>query len=336
MKPLLGQLVRSFFEDYLVVQRGLRLNTVRSYRDILRLFLEFLAKDCHRKVSRLTAADLTFEGTERFLRHLEDRRQNQARTRNQRLAGLRTFFEYLGLRLPELLELCQRVSCLPAKRQPPRTMQYLEAAEVHELLDALPCTGGHALRDRTLLLFLYNTGARVQEVADLHQDCLDLGEPPRTRLYGKGGKWRTCPLWQETAALLRRLIHENGAPDEPTSPVFQAHHGIPLTRFGLYKIVRRCAGHLDRVGAHPRHVSPHLFRHTAAVHLLESGVEINVIRCWLGHASLETTNHYAEVSLRLKEKALRVCEAPLEVAAESRSSVVWREDKKLLDWLASL
>jgi integrase/recombinase XerD len=335
MTTSLGQLVHSFFEDHLRTQRGLQLNSIRSYRDTLRLYLCFVAKDRGSRITRLNVTDLTFERTQPFLKHLEEDRKNHIRSRNQRLAALRTFFEYVANRLPEMLETCERVALIPVKRVPPAETQFLQRDELTALLRGLAAGDKHSLRDRALLLFLYNTGARVQEVADVRVSHLDLNPPPRVRLHGKGDKWRTCPLWPETAQQLHLLVEQQTRRHDTDSPIFVSKPGRPLTRFGIYKIVRRRCSHLDSAGACSRHVTPHLFRHTAAVHLLESGVEVNVIRGWLGHASLETTNHYAEITAQLKEAALRVCELPWESVALHRK-VAWKDDQSLLAWLTSL
>jgi integrase/recombinase XerD len=336
MTTTLGQIVHSFFEDHLKVQLGLRPNSIRSYRDGLRLFLCFVAKEGRRRVTQLTMADLTFERVRQFLSHLEGDRKNHIQTRNQRLAALHSFFEYVARRSPEMLQTCEQVALIPSKRVHRPETHFLEREEVAALFKNLSTAGDRALRDRTLLLFLYNTGAQVQEVADLRLSHLDFGPPPRVRLCGKGNKWRTCPLWTETAEQLQRLIGHGKQPWDADAPVFASRPGRPLTRFGIYKIVRRHCGHLDSGGGHPRHVSPHLFRHTAAVHLLESGVEVNVIRGWLGHVSLETTNHYAEITTKIKENALRVCELPWESSAGLPRRAVWKDDQAVLDWLNSL
>jgi site-specific recombinase XerD len=197
----------------------------------------------------------------------------------------------------------------------------------------IPTRGTRSLRDRALLLFLYNTGARVEEVAQLRVEHLDL-PGLRVRLHGKGDKWRTCPLWKETAQTLKTLL------DEPTSAsqsVFTSVGGRPLTRFGIYKIVRRHGRFLDRPheGSRRGTITPHVFRHTTAVHLLESGVELNVIRGWLGHADISTTHHYAEINTRAKEAALRACD-PLGSDSSAARRPIWRTDETLLTWLASL
>jgi len=329
----LGPVIHSFFVDHLATVKGLRAASVRSYRDTVRLFLRFVSSDSRRKITRLSLDDLTFDRVVGFLRYLERDRANHIRTRNQRLAAVHCLFEYIGGRAPEMLGVCQRVASIPMKRVAPPETHFLERDEVEDLMHHLPRGGRLALRDRALLLFLYNTGARVQEVADLRVEHLELGEHPRVRLHGKGDKWRTSPLWQKTATLLASLIGSYESPAGPGTPVFSAH-GQPLTRFGIYKSVRRHGTYLDDVGT-ARRVTPHLFRHTAAVHLVEAGVEVNVIRGWLGHADLSTTNRYAEINTKAKEAALRAAEPPGSSAA-FRTTPVWRSDESLLKWLASL
>lgn len=330
----LGPLVHSFFVDHLVTVKGLRPASVRSYRDTVRLLLCFVAGDKKAKITKLSLEDLTFKRILGFLRYLEHDRRNHVRTRNQRLAALHTLFDYIASREPEMLAVCQQVAAIPMKRAAPAETHYLEREETEALLRDLPRTGRLALRDRALILFLYNTGARAQEVADLRVRDLEFGKGGLVRLHGKGDKWRKCPLWHQTEALLTELLDSSNATRKPDLAVFCASTGQPLTRFGIYKIVRRHAGHFDdpRVG---RTVSPHLFRHTAAVHLLEAGVDVNVIRGWLGHADLTTTNRYAEINTKAKVEALRATEPPGSSVAP-RSRPVWRSDETLLDWLSSL
>ena len=174
----LGPLVHSFFLDHLVTVKGLRPASVRSYRDTIRLLLCFVAQDKGSKITKLDVADLTFERVLGFLRYLEHERGNHVRTRNQRLAALHTLFDYIATREPEMLGVCQRVAAIPMKRAAPAETHFLERDEIERLFRHLPRDGRLALRDRALLLFLYNTGARVQEVADLRVGHLDLGETP--------------------------------------------------------------------------------------------------------------------------------------------------------------
>jgi len=336
--PTLGSLLYTFFDDYLKIQKGLRPHSIRSYGDAIRLFLQFAAKDLARKVTRLSLDDLTAELVCRFLQSLESARSNSVQSRNQRLAALRAFFEYLGRQLPDRLGQAQRVASIPRKRvHPPETL-FLERDEIEGVFTALPSSGHLALRDRALLLFLYNTGARVQEVADVRLSNVEFDPHPRVHLHGKGNKWRVCPLWSETASLLKRLLAQQENPGTGDRPLFAGHQGAPLTRFGIYKIVRRHTQQIIKHGVdgRQRRVSPHLWRHSTAVHLLEAGVEVNVIRGWLGHVSLETTNRYAEITIRTKEADLKHCDAPSAVSERFPRQPVWRDDAALLKWLQSL
>ncbi len=328
----LGPLLHSYFFDHLIAQKGLRRSSVRSYRDTIRLLLVFVAADKRGKVSSLALSDLTSDRVLGFLQHLEKARDNKVSTRNQRLAAVRSFFEHMASRAPEMLTECQRVAGIPTKRCPLPETRFLERDELAGLLAALPTSGRHALRDRALLVFLYNTGARVQEVADLRVEHVDLERGPRVQLHGKGDKWRTCPLWEDTARLLRPLIAERDRDD----PVFSAAARRPLTRFGIYKVVRRHSAKIDRIPRSGRRISPHVFRHTPAVHLLEAGVEVNVIRGWLGHAGLATTNRYADINARVKEAALRLTEPPAYGGDQPSKPPSWRHDPALLSWLGKL
>jgi site-specific recombinase XerD len=336
-KVPLGDIIRSYFQDYLVCQRGLSDATIKSYRDGLRLFLQFLARENNTKISRLSLSDLTSDQVIAFLNEIEQQRLNHISTRNQRLTSLRSFFDYVAHRDPTTLCEAERVDKIPRKRVAPPATISLEPDEVEKLFSNLPKRGKFSLRDRVLLLFLYNTGARVQETADLRVSNLELEDSPRVHLHGKGDKWRVCPLWQETRQLLQQLLEENNALNGLDEPVFRSIRGNPLTRFGIYKIVRKHSRELMKTGApDAKSISPHSLRHSTAVHLLESGVEINVIRAWLGHVSLETTNRYAELTLRMKEAALSKCEPPADILDKSHRRLRWRDDKDLLKWLNSL
>jgi integrase/recombinase XerD len=333
----LGQVVYGFLVDHLQVAKGLRPSSIASYRDGLRIFLRFVAADVGARITALPLSALTTDRVLNFLRSLEDSRHNHIRTRNQRLAMLRTFFGYLGGRVPELLAVAEQVARIPTKRVAAPVTHYLDRREIEGLFAALPSHVAAIARDRTLLLFLYNTGARAQEVADLRVGHLVLDHQPWVRLHGKGGKWRTCPLWKETADHLRRLIERPHGVAGPEDAVFCSPRGTPLTRFGLYKIVRRHGAHLDEApGQIGRRVTPHIFRHTAAVHLLEAGVEVNVIRGWLGHVSLETTNRYAEISLRTKSAALDACTSPVPAPDARARKQPWHTDVSLMTWLDTL
>jgi len=333
MTPL-GPVLFAFFSDHLPVQKGLRQSSIRSYRDTLKLFLQFIGRDAHRPVSRLTLEALDADRVLTFLRSLEADRHNHIRTRNQRLAALRTFFRYAASRFPEMVVHAERVERIPVKRSPTVETFCFDHDQMHSLFAELPTDAPQHARDRALLMLLYNTGARVQEVADLRVQDVDLHDPLRVRLHGKGDKWRVCPLWPETAALLRQLDTVRSL--RPDEPVFRSRLRRPMTRFGIYKLVKRHCMRLVTAGPRGPRVSPHLFRHTTAVHLLEAGVDINVIRGWLGHVSLSTTYRYAEISLQMKQAAVALCTPPVDSSAVSRPSIHWRTDPDILQWLQSL
>ena len=271
-----------------------------------------------------------------FLQMIEVTRGNHVSTRNQRLAALHTFYRYGGLQYPEMLAEAQRVEAIPMKRAAPPRTDYLEHDEIEALFKSLPSQGTLSLRDRAIFMVLYNTGARVQEIADLRIADVDLDGPLRVRLHGKGDKWRSCPLWPETAELLKRLIAD--VLGNQSSPLFMSRQRKPLTRFGIYKIVKRHTAALRQSTPEKKYcgVSPHVFRHSTAVGLLEQGVDVNVIRAWLGHVSLETTYRYAEITLRGKMAAVAACLPPVATSIPSRRSDGWRKDEELLKWLNSL
>ena len=254
----LGSLLHAFFENHLRCQHGVQPTTVRSYRDAIKLFLQFVAAAKRGKLTRLELSDLTCDRVLQFLNHLEEKRGNGVASRNQRLAALRHFFDYLADRVPERLAEAQRVASIPVKRTPPPRTHFLERDEIEALFQNLPTDEPWALRDRTLLLFLYNTGARVQEVAELRVGNLELSTKPRVHLHGKGNKWRICPLWQQSAALLSQLVAK--VRDNPEASVFVSRTGQALTRFGIYKIVRRHTGQGSGID-HRSPISPHAFRH---------------------------------------------------------------------------
>jgi integrase/recombinase XerD len=331
-----GQTIFAFFEDYLKAQKGLRPGSVRSYRDTLKLFLAYVASCRRRPITRLVLPDLSAQRVLDFLNMMEATRGNRVSTRNQRLAALHTFYRYLALQNPEILAEAQRVEAIPVKRTAPPQTDYLEHEEIEKLFKSLPRQGTLALRDRALFMLLYNTGARVQEIADLRVVDVDLNGPLRVRLHGKGDKWRSCPLWPETAALLKQLMTDWHGDQSAT--LFTSRQRKPLTRFGIYKIVTR---HTSGLRSHTsnkkcRGVSPHVFRHSTAVGLLEQGVDVNVIRAWLGHVSLDTTNRYAEITLRWKMAAIAACLPPDATSESLHPNRGWHQDEQLLKWLGSL
>jgi site-specific recombinase XerD len=299
---LLGPWVRRFLLEHLVAERNLSHNTQVSYRDTLRLLLPFASKHGGHAIERMTVEDLTQSVIRKFLDHLERDRQCSGVTRNQRLATIRSLARFVGMRSPVHVAWCAEIRAMPFKKTAKTMVGYLEKDEMDELLAQPDRRTFLGDRDHTLLLFLYNSGARADEVAKLTVDSLQLGAQSSVRLHGKGNKFRTCPLWPITAMALSTLIAGRGKSDA----VFLNRVNQPLTRFGIHRLVTQYAelASMKVPTLATKRVSPHTIRHTTAVHLLRAGVDINTIRAWLGHVSLDTTHIYAEVDMEMKAKAL--------------------------------
>jgi integrase/recombinase XerD len=332
---LLGPFVRRFLLEHVVADRCLSRNTLRSYRDAIRLMLQFLAKFYSVDATRLTAEQVTVKALRAFLTHREKDHGNSSATRNQRLAVIRSLLRFVARQVPELLDLAGQIQGIPLRRIAVQPMPYLEKAEIDALLATPDRRRSQGQRDYVLLLFLYNTGARAQEAADAKIGDLDL-ESSCVRIHGKGNKTRICPIWPHTVEMLRSLLspRANASPD---APIFLNIRGDPFTRFGIHALVERTvtrAAHTTRTLLRKR-VSPHTIRHSTAVHLLRAGVDINTIRAWLGHVSLETTNRYAEVDLEMKAKAIATCAVNLGDKRATRMPA-WRQNRDLMAFLASL
>lgn len=301
-RSLLGPWIRRFLLEHLVAERNLSLNTQASYRDTLTLLLPFASLRSARAIDRMTVEDLTPSIVREFLNHLEQDRGCSGVTRNQRLATVHSLARYIGMRSPVHLSWCTELRSIPFKKTAKTMIGYLEKPEMDALLQQPDRNTTLGSRDHALLLFLYNSGARADEAARLTVDSVRLGTSPSVRLLGKGNKLRMCPLWPATASALTRLILGHNASDA----VFRGRTGKPMTRFGVHRIVTLYAALAGQCVPSMllKRVSPHTIRHTTAVHLLRAGVDINTIRAWLGHVSLDTTHVYAEVDMEMKAKAL--------------------------------
>ncbi len=331
----LARALRGFFADHLPRVRGVSPHTVCSYRDAFMLLLRFVAARHERPVVALDFRDLGVDAILEFLDHLETDRHNGAATRNARLAAVHAFARYAATNDPEHIELCQRILVVPFKRARPRLVAYLEGDEIRALLNAPDRATPDGRRDHALLLALFNTGARVQEILDLRPCDLQLVRPLQARLRGKGRKERVCPLWPQTAEILRALLAERGADPAATQPLFRNHHGEPLTRFGVRYLLRKyaCVAQTAATTLDAKRVHPHVLRHTTAVHLLQAGVDLVTISHWLGHASVETTNRYAAVDLETKRAALAKARP---VGTIDPALAAWRTDATILQWLEAL
>jgi integrase/recombinase XerD len=305
----LGRDLVTFFEDFLPAQRGLSPHTIRAYRDALLLLLRFTARELRRTVDRLDVPDLTVERVTRFLASLEAERRNGIATRNARLGAIHVFARYLAGQRPEYLGILQRIIGMPFKRGAIEVpIEYLDRIELDALLKSIDRSTDLGRRDYALFAFMFNTGARVQEVLDVRIADVRLEAPPQVRLLGKGRKERVCPLWPATSRLLRDLIAKRRGVgcDENLPLVFTNARGKPLTRYGVRYLLRRYVQKASRVAPSLRSkkLHPHSIRHSTAVALLKSGVDFATISQWLGHAGLNTTMRYARADLDLKRRAL--------------------------------
>lgn len=325
-------LLRAFFQEWLAEQRSASIHTIKSYRDTWRLLLRFIAERKGGGVAGITLVDISASEVRAFLSHAEYGRKGTIGTRNCRLAAIRSFFSFVADKDPESIAQCAEVLTIPLKRKPTAAPCYLEPGEVEAILAQPDRSTIEGMRDHVLLSFLYNSGARIQEALDLCPEAIRFGAPHCVRLYGKGRKERICPLWPETIALLRKLLEwQPRAPDER---IFVNRYGEPLgasgVRFKLAAYVEAAAKTTPTLRS--KHVTPHSFRHATAVHLVAAGVDITVIRSWLGHVSLDTTNHYAQANLETKRKALEQVGIP----AAGNHPPRWKHDASLLDWLDTL
>ena len=332
----LGTLLRNFFEQHLVAHRGLSTHTVLAYRDTWKLLLQFASRRQRISCASLTLADLTAATVRRFLDYLEHERHNAVSTRNNRLAAIHAFFQYVAQTEPRELAHCQSVLSVPFKRHTQRVPEYLERKEVLHIFSQINCRTTLGRRDDSLLRLLYNTGMRAHELVSLDVNHVRFSRPYLVRILGKGRKERTCPLWTETIQSLKIYLATRTVPLDATVPLFINVHGDRLTRFGLRHIIaHRVAGAASVCPSlFTRKVTPHTWRHTTAMHLLQSNVDLNMIRSWLGHASIETTNTYVEIDLEMKRKTLQSAEKLIPATSGHKGS--WQADDKLLSWLARL
>jgi integrase/recombinase XerD len=325
-------LVQGFFRNYLQRVRGASEHTIRAYRDTLRLFFLFLTQRKSGSVADLSLDDLRADAVLAFLDHVEARRGNSAATRNYRLAVVRSFVRHLLRHDVTRAEQYGRILALPSKRSSLRVARYLEPEEARAVIAAVGPQSSSSARDRTLLLFLYNTGARVSEALNVHLRELHLDHPRQVRLYGKGRKERLCPLWPETATALRQIINS----DSSDKPVFRNARGAPLSRDGvaylLDKYVQRASETLPHLRT--RHVTPHVMRHSCAVALLQAGVDVSVIRDYLGHASVATTSRYITTNLKMKRDVLEAFWK--RAGLKKASGRPWHPSPKLLAFLETL
>lgn len=327
---VLGSWIKRFLIEYLPTERNLAVNTLKSYRDCLTLLLPFVASRCGKPVERLKIEDLSADRVTAFLGHLERERGCSVQTRNQRLAAIRSFARYVSVRDAALVEWAGSIRAIPLKKTVRPRIAWLSTEDVEAMIAGPDRRSVTGRVEHALLLFLYNSGARASEAADLQVEDLHLpertGESARATIHGKGGKIRITPIWTRTAKALAAL---SGDRPPGCRSVFWSRHRKPYTRHGLIELVERAAARVPALKG--QKITPHVLRHSCACHLLRSGVDINTIRAWLGHVSLETTNIYAEVDLKAKEEAMKST-SPDDAGDEPR----WKTRGGLLEQLKAI
>jgi integrase/recombinase XerD len=330
MTHRIAKSIKPFFSHYLPIQKGLAPNTILAYRDTVKLLLCYAADMLHKNVEELCVEDIKESLVLHFLDHLENTRGCSPRTRNARLAAIRALFSFIAREEPSLLLHCQRIRTIPIKRTQHKTVDYLEENEIQALLDAIDLNSRTGVRDKALLLLLYNTGARVSEIVRLKVADLRLKGTAQIRLLGKGNKYRGCPLWDETVEALDAYFKQCTAPAD--HQLFLNANGAPISRFGVRHIIGKYAttakNQCSSIAA--KTVTPHTIRHTTAMHLLRSGNDVNMVSYWLGHADINTTHIYVEIDMEMKRQMLQKAGPP-----DIKKPLPWQKPN-ILQWLNSL
>ena len=332
-KNIISKYVEGFFTDYLVTQRSVSLNTIKSYRDVIKLFLLFISQRMKKDTVQLKLDDLNVEMILDFLKSIERKRRNGASTRNHRLAVLRAFFSYLGTQEPEHLYLCQKVMLISFKKSVRPMMEYLELDEINAILKSARISKSNASRDFAVMSLMYNTGSRVQEICDLKVSNLRLQSPPLITITGKGNKMRQVPIWKSTQETLKNYLYKKNILDE-NEALFTNLSGKKLSRYGVRYILNKYVKRAEKIcpKIKNKNVKPHTIRHTTAMHLLQSGVDLNIIKSWLGHVDVSTTHGYIEIDMEMKRKALQKCR-PTDLSDLNK---FLKKNDSVITWLESL
>lgn len=321
-----------FLSEELISNRNFSINTQKSYRDTFLLFIEFMGKKRNIDITKLKLEHINSCNVKTFLDELEQNRKCSISTRNQRLTVIKSFCKFVAQNYLERSDFATQIINIYSKRKIIPNIDYLTREEVNKLLLIPNQYKNLGIRNYAILLFMYNTGARVSEVANVKIIDLSLDQEHKTvKLHGKGKKDRICPLWDDTVQALTNLISSSTTKDNEY--LFTGIRNNKITRHGIYEIISSIIkeGKKRIPSLCKKNISPHSFRHTTAIHLLQAGVDISTISSWLGHSSLETTNQYIRIDLEMKEKAIKKCSI-----ATEQTIPVWQSDEKLLKYLKSL
>ena len=332
MTHIIAKSIKRFFSHYLPVQKGLAANTILAYRDAIKLLLCYASDTLKKSVDELCVEDIDESLVLDFLDHIENTHGCSARTRNARLAAIRSLLNFIAREEPSLLLHSQMIRTIPLKRTQHKMVDYLEENEMQALLNAVDLKSRTGARDKALLLLLYNTGARVSEIVELKLEDLRLDGAAQVKLLGKGNKYRSCPLWPETVEALEAYLKQRTAKDPAEQQLFLNANASPITRFGVRYIIGKYAtaakSQCPSIAA--KTVTPHTIRHTTAMHLLRSGNDVNMVSYWLGHADINTTHIYVEIDMEMKRQMLQKAGPPA-----VKEPLPWQKPN-VLQWLNAL
>ncbi len=329
-----AQCLASYLTMYLPGQLGLSENTIMAYRDTFKLVLLFAETEYHLRPEKITLANFNAEFTADFLRWLEQERGCSAATRNQRLAALRAFAKYARTQNPEYLFESQKIMDMKAKKTPAPAIAYLSPDGVQSIFSQTDTSSKYGRRDMILLSLMYDSGARVREICDLRVRDVRLQKPPTVTLTGKGCKTRSVPIMSSTASALSVYFSDNSLsrPEKADQPLFLNHQHGKLTRAGVTYILKKYFDAAKKVNPSlPQKISPHILRHSKAMHLLQAGVNLIYIRDFLGHVHVETTEIYAKADTEMKRRAIE--NAHIKVDPDLSA---WTDDKDLMALLTNL
>ena len=323
-------ILQNFFCEYLINQKNVSSCTVLSYRDTFRQLLNYAKSTLNKTPSDIIIADINAHLILNFLEHLETKRGNSIGTRNVRLAAIRSFVKYATLKMPNYLNDFKSILAIPKKRYNKTLVGFLTPEEVQAIIQSTNPSTRSGQRDRVLFSVLYNTGARVSEIIRLNVADVDIQRTKSVKLYGKGRKERTVPLWDETIILIKSWLKNTDLKEN--DPLFPNRTGTYMTRSGVESRLKECLKTAQKIcpSLAKHKISPHTFRHTTAMHLLQAGVNLSVIALWLGHESISTTHMYMEADLTMKENALQKMQSP------KTKKIRYRPSDKLLGFLESL
>ncbi|QDT62406.1 Tyrosine recombinase XerC [Stieleria bergensis] len=336
MKPTnFAKHLSPYLTEYLPRQRNASANTVKSYRDTFSLFLKYFETTLGIAPEKLTLERCCPDSILGFLEYLETVRNCKSRTRNQRLAAIHAFFRYVQSEAPDQIERCQQIMAIPFHRFERKSVPYLTVKQLELFLKQPNCRHNEGMRHAVMLRTLYDTGARVQEMCDLVARDVRLDSPPSVTLTGKGRKTRITPLMSTTVEFLRGYMQQNELCSvvAETRPLFFNRLGQKLSRSGVSYLIAKYTNSARQCDpSFPSQVSPHTFRHTKAMHLLQSGNSLTVIQAILGHADIKTCGIYASADLEMKRKAMQQTDQ----TGPRQSAPTWQQDQSLLNWLKDL